>query len=151
MLAQLIPPELLDDVQKLLEAEGNRVRVKARGAAIRSGIGLFAAMLGLTALVFLAVGVFIELSAHMQPLSAAAVVAAGLAGIACLTLGLAMYFVNRRAALKARAQAEAARATLSDDLLKTVSTMQATGVPPIALLAGALTVGVVSGMASKDD
>ncbi|PJK28814.1 hypothetical protein [Minwuia thermotolerans] len=151
MLSQFLPPELLGDLQKLLEAEGNRVQVRARGAAIRSGVGLFAALLGFAALMFLGVGLYVHLTAHVSPLSAASIVAAGLAGVACLSLGLAMYFVNRRKALQAKARAEAARATVNADLLKLVGGIQATGVPPLALLAGALAVGVVSGMTSKDD
>lgn len=151
MPSQFPPPELLRDLQKLLEAEVNRVQVRARGAAIRSGVGLFAALLGFAALMFLGVGLYVHLTAHVAPLSAAAIVAAGLAGIACLSLGLAMYIVNRRKAMQAKARAEAARMAVSADLMQLVSSVQSTGVSPLALLAGALAVGVVSGMVSKDD
>ncbi|WP_417520018.1 hypothetical protein [Minwuia sp.] len=145
----MLPPSLVQDLMGVVEAEASRARVAARGAAIRIIAGMVAALLFIGALGFLTVGGYRTLTVTYDDFTAGAIMAAALASVAVVIMAFALLIANRKARLRAEAQAALARAALSGDMVRVMSSVQALGLPPVFIGVGALVAGVVAGFASK--
>jgi len=141
----MIPGNLMNDLLGVAEAEANRARVTARGAAIRGGAWAVAGVLFLGAAALMAVGVYQELLKTYEPISAAAMIAGALLAVAILLVTVVMLFANRKARMKAKAEAALARAALAGDVATVLASVRVLGLSPMVIGVGALAAGVLAG------
>lgn len=138
-------PNLLQDLQGLLEAELGRMQASAKRSALKGGVGLMAGGVVLLGVVLIAIGVFLHLAASTGPLEAGLWVGGVLIVLALVVAGVAINFAGRRARLRAEADAAIARSIVSADMAKLVATVRAGGSGVMVLAGAALLAGIAAG------
>lgn len=143
-----MPPDLLGDLQALLDAELGRIGASAqRGVLVNSArlLTLVAMMLGF---LLIAIGVFLQLLATHGPVVAGLWVGGGLILFSAIVGGVAMSVAGRRAKRQAVANAAIARAMMSEDVTKMLATVKVGGSGTLVLAGAALLAGIVAGRRS---
>lgn len=140
-----MPPDLLGDLQKLLDAELGRIGASAQRGVLVHSVGLltFAAMM--LGVLLIAIGVFLQLLATHGPVVAGFWVGGGLIVLAALVGAVAMAVAGQQARKRAQARAAMARSLVGADISQLVAAVKGEDRGLMIMAGAALLAGIAAG------
>jgi hypothetical protein len=138
-------PDLLRDLQVLLDAELSRAGATARRGAAQGVAGLVAAGIAVLGVLLLAVGIFLHLAQDHGPLVAGLWVGGGLIVLAALAAMVGLSVAGRRAKRKAEADVALARQIAKADVQQLVDLVKGGGTGVVVMAGAAFLAGIVAG------
>lgn len=138
-------PDLLRDLQVLLEAEMSRAGASAQRGALKGVAGMAAAGIAVLGLLLIAIGVFLHVAQDQGPLIAGLWVGGGLIVIAALAAMLGMSMAGRRAKRKAEADLAMARSIAKADFQQLTDFVKGGSSSVLVMAGAALLAGIVAG------
>ncbi|NBC34072.1 MAG: hypothetical protein GVY13_15470 [Alphaproteobacteria bacterium] len=140
-----MPPDLLGDLQTLVDAELGRIGATAHRGVLTHTVGLITVAAVMLGVLLIAIGVFLHLLATHGPILAGLWVGGGLIVLAALAGAVAMAVAGQRAKKQARARAAMARSLVSSDLSQLLAAIKGEDRGLMVMAGAALLAGIVTG------
>lgn len=140
-----MPPDLLADLQSLIDAELGRVGASAHRGVLTHMIGLIMMAAMMMGVLLIAIGVFLQLLATHGPVVAGLWVGGGLIVLAALGGAVAMAAAGRQARKRAQARAAMARSLVRTDISQIIAVLKGEDRGVMIMAGAALLAGIVTG------